>query len=92
MQRSVQSVAYAFVGLPHPHNTYVYIHHRLENGLAKLHKTQGEVDVLIEAAKKIAVEVEIKVANANVFAEQVSHTCRGCCRASRDYLIANLIL
>ena len=28
--------------------------------------------MLIEAARKIAVEVEIKVANANVFAEQVS--------------------
>jgi dynein heavy chain len=44
---------------------------RLENGLAKLHKTQAEVDVLVENAKKMAVEVEHKVASANVFAEQV---------------------
>ena len=44
---------------------------RLENGLNKLYKTQGEVDVLIENARKMAVEVEQKVASANVFAEQV---------------------
>jgi hypothetical protein len=45
---------------------------RLENGLSKLYKTQGEVDVLIENARKMAVEVEQKVASANVFAEQVT--------------------
>ena len=44
---------------------------RLENGLSKLHKVQGEVDLLVEAAKVMAVEVEHKVASANVFAEQV---------------------
>ncbi len=37
----------------------------------KLTKVQGEVDVLVEAAKVMAVEVEQKVASANVFAEQV---------------------
>jgi hypothetical protein len=44
---------------------------RLENGLAKLQKVQSEVDVLVENAKVMAVEVEKKVASANVFAEQV---------------------
>eukprot|EP00983_Pelagomonas_calceolata_P089513 1157319-Pelagomonas_calceolata.AAC.12 len=44
---------------------------RLENGLNKLTKVQGEVDVLMENAKVMAVEVEQKVASANVFAEQV---------------------
>jgi dynein heavy chain len=44
---------------------------RLENGLSKLYKTQAEVDVLIENARRMAVEVEQKVASANVFAEQV---------------------
>ena len=44
---------------------------RLESGLNKLHKVQGEVDLLVEAAKVMAVEVEQKVASANVFAEQV---------------------
>ncbi|KAI8464229.1 MAG: flagellar alpha dynein [Monoraphidium minutum] len=44
---------------------------RLENGLAKLHKTQADVDVLVEDARKMAVEVEHKVASANVFADQV---------------------
>ncbi|KAJ9515913.1 hypothetical protein QJQ45_016901, partial [Haematococcus lacustris] len=44
---------------------------RLENGLNKLTKVQAEVDVLVEAAKAMAVEVEHKVASANVFAEQV---------------------
>ncbi|MEW5298846.1 MAG: hypothetical protein WDW36_001923 [Sanguina aurantia] len=44
---------------------------RLENGLAKLQKVQGDVDVLVEAAKEMAVQVELKVASANVFAEQV---------------------
>jgi dynein heavy chain, axonemal len=32
---------------------------------------QSEVDVLVENAKVMAVEVEKKVASANVFAEQV---------------------
>jgi hypothetical protein len=49
---------------------------RLENGLNKLYKVQGEVDLLVEAAKKVAVEVEEKVASANVFAEQVC-ACAG---------------
>jgi len=44
---------------------------RLENGLSKLYKVQGEVDVLMENAKVMAVEVEQKVAGANIFAEQV---------------------
>lgn len=44
---------------------------RLESGLNKLHKVQGEVDVLVENAKVMAVQVEQKVASANVFAEQV---------------------
>lgn len=37
----------------------------------KLHKTQSEVDVLVENARAMAIEVEHKVANANIFAEQV---------------------
>ena len=45
---------------------------RLDTGLAKLQKTQREVDVLVEEAKIKAVEVEKKVADADVFAEQVS--------------------
>lgn len=44
---------------------------RLENGLAKLQKVQGDVDVLVADAKEMAVQVELKVASANVFAEQV---------------------
>jgi dynein heavy chain len=44
---------------------------RLENGLNKLHKTQAEVDVLVENARAMALDVEQKVASANVFAEQV---------------------
>ena len=44
---------------------------RLDTGLAKLQKTQREVDVLVEEAKIKAVEVEKKVADADVFAEQV---------------------
>lgn len=44
---------------------------RLETGLQKLYKTQSEVDVLIEDAQKMSIEVEEKVASANVFAEQV---------------------
>lgn len=45
---------------------------RLETGLAKLRKTQGDVDVLIEQARVMAVEVEEKVLAANKFAEEVS--------------------
>jgi dynein heavy chain len=48
---------------------------RLENGLNKLHKTQGEVDVLVENARAMALDVEQKVASANVFAEQVGGLC-----------------
>ena len=40
-------------------------------GLAKLQKTQKDVDVLVEEAKIKAVEVEKKVAGADAFAEQV---------------------
>ena len=47
------------------------LHRRLDNGLSKLHKTQSEVDVLVENARAMALQVETKVANANVFAEQV---------------------
>ena len=43
-------------------------------GLAKLQKTQKDVDVLVEEAKIKAVEVEKKVAGADAFAEQVKHT------------------
>lgn len=49
---------------------------RLESGLGKLHKTQSEVDVLMQEAKAMALQVEEKVASANVFAEQV---CAGVC-------------
>ena len=44
----------------------------LLQGLAKLQKTQKDVDVLVEEAKIKAVEVEKKVAGADAFAEQVS--------------------
>lgn len=44
---------------------------RLDTGITKLVKTQAEVDVLIEAAKKMALEVEAKVASADAFAEKV---------------------
>ncbi|KAK9867723.1 hypothetical protein WJX84_004647 [Apatococcus fuscideae] len=44
---------------------------RLDTGLSKLQKTQREVDVLVEEAKIKAVEVEKKVADADIFAEQV---------------------
>lgn len=44
---------------------------RLANGLAKLTKTQADVDALVESARRMAVEVERKVAGANVFADQV---------------------
>ena len=40
--------------------------------MAKLQKTQKDVDVLVEEAKIKAVEVEKKVAGADAFAEQVS--------------------
>jgi len=46
----------------------------LLQGLAKLQKTQKDVDVLVEEAKIKTVEVEKKVAGADAFAEQVSHT------------------
>jgi hypothetical protein len=46
---------------------------RLENGLNKLNKTQSEVDVLVENARAMALDVEQKVASANIFAEQVSY-------------------
>jgi dynein heavy chain len=45
---------------------------RLQGGLDKLHRTQAAVDVLIEDARRMAVEVERKVASANVFAERVA--------------------
>ena len=44
---------------------------RLETGLTKLHKTQKDVDVLVEAAKRMAVQVQEKVINADAFAEKV---------------------
>lgn len=44
---------------------------RLETGLTKLHKTQKDVDVLVEAAKRMAVQVQEKVVNADAFAEKV---------------------
>lgn len=44
---------------------------RLESGLTKLRKTQGDVDVLVEQARLISGEVERKVAAANKFAEEV---------------------
>lgn len=44
---------------------------RLDTGLRKLHKTQEEVDVLVEAAKKMAIAVEEKVSDADAFAVQV---------------------
>lgn len=57
---------------------------RLENGLNKLHKTQSEVDVLVENARAMALDVEQKVASANVFAEQV-----GVKRERRGYWFAS---
>jgi dynein heavy chain, axonemal len=44
---------------------------RLETGLTKLHKTQKDVDVLVEAAKRMAVQVQEKVVSADAFAEKV---------------------
>ena len=32
---------------------------RLETGLTKLHKTKKDVDVLVEAAKRMAVQVQV---------------------------------
>ncbi len=52
-------------------HAYHTLYYRLENGLNKLHSTQSEVDVLVENARAMALQVEAKVANANVFAEQV---------------------
>ena len=45
---------------------------RLSNGLTKLMRTQKDVDILVEQAKVKAVEVEEKVASAEVFAAQVA--------------------
>jgi dynein heavy chain len=45
---------------------------RLEGGLAKLTKTQADVDGLVEQARVMAVEVEQKMAAASRFAEEVS--------------------
>ena len=44
---------------------------RLETGLTKLHKTQKDVDVLVEAAQRMAIEVQEKVIGADAFAEKV---------------------
>lgn len=33
---------------------------RLETGLTKLHKTKKDVDVLVEAAKRMAVQVQVQ--------------------------------
>ena len=44
---------------------------RLETGLTKLHKTQKDVDVLVEAAKRMAIQVQEKVVSADAFAEKV---------------------
>lgn len=53
---------------------------RLEMGLTKLRKTQGDVDVLVEQARVMSLEVEQKVSAANQFAESVSATqLSGCC-------------
>lgn len=46
---------------------------RLETGLTKLHKTQKDVDVLVEAAKRMAIQVQEKVVNADAFAEKVGY-------------------
>jgi hypothetical protein len=43
---------------------------------------QGDVDVLVEDARKMAVEVEHKVASANVFADQVCRSVLGTCSAA----------
>lgn len=44
---------------------------RLETGLTKLHKTKKDVDVLVEEAKRMAVQVQEKVRDADAFAEKV---------------------
>jgi len=68
----------------HTH-TYIHIHmhaciHAYTHTYTCMHacihaythiQVQGEVDVLMENAKLMAVEVEQKVAGANTFAEQV---------------------
>lgn len=46
---------------------------RLETGLTKLHKTKKDVDVLVEEAKRMAVQVQEKVRDADAFAEKVGH-------------------
>lgn len=56
---------------------------RLETGLTKLRKTQGDVDVLVEQAQVMSLEVEQKVAAANQFADTVSAAQAGCTPASR---------
>lgn len=44
---------------------------RLETGLTKLQKTKKDVDVLVEEAKRMAVQVQEKVRDADAFAEKV---------------------
>ena len=44
---------------------------RLDTGITKLEKTKADVDILIESAKVMAVEVEQKVSEADQFAEKV---------------------
>lgn len=61
---------------------------RLENGLNKLHKTQSEVDVLVENARAMALDVEQKVASANVFAEQVGLQWHRCAMTSKGIMAA----
>lgn len=51
----------------------------LLQGLAKLQKTQKDVDILVEEAKIKAVEVEKKVAGADAFAEQARHSSQRIC-------------
>lgn len=51
----------------------------LLQGLAKLQKTQKDVDILVEEAKIKAVEVEKKVAGADAFAEQARTSLQCIC-------------
>lgn len=51
---------------------------RLETGLTKLRKTQGDVDVLVEQARVMSLEVEQKVSAANQFADTVSAALGDC--------------
>lgn len=44
---------------------------RLQTGLTKLRKTQADVDVLVEQARVMSLDVEQKVSAANKFAEEV---------------------